>query len=72
MDRSDGRISESEAKHLLYGIEGWIAIIHNLTRMSRPAVADYVDDFFTRLLFQADDALATSVLEQLSPDAEIK
>ena len=46
--------------------------MHNLTRMSRPAVADYVDEFFTMLLFQADDALATSVLEQLSPEAEIK
>ncbi|EXJ84015.1 hypothetical protein A1O3_04682 [Capronia epimyces CBS 606.96] len=40
--------------------------------MSRSTVADYVDTFFTRTLFQADDALAASVLAtELAPDANI-
>lgn len=40
--------------------------------MSRPAVADFVDSFFTRTLFQADDNLAESVLStELAPDANI-
>lgn len=40
--------------------------------MPRAAVADFVDSFFTRILFQADDTLATSVLDtELAPDAEI-
>lgn len=40
--------------------------------MSRPAVADFVDSFFTRLLFQPDDSIATASLDELSPNAEIK
>ncbi|RAO70502.1 uncharacterized protein BHQ10_006514 [Talaromyces amestolkiae] len=40
--------------------------------MSRASVADFVDSFFTRTLFQADDTLAASVLDtDLSPDVEI-
>ena len=40
--------------------------------MSRPAVAGFVDSFFTRTLFQQDDVLATSVLDtELAPDATI-
>jgi hypothetical protein len=40
--------------------------------MSRPAVASFVDSFFTRTLFQADDELAASVLaRELDPDARI-
>ncbi|KAF1814420.1 hypothetical protein P152DRAFT_456674 [Eremomyces bilateralis CBS 781.70] len=40
--------------------------------MSRPAVADFVDSFFTRTLFQADDILAASVLAtELAADANI-
>jgi hypothetical protein len=40
--------------------------------MSRPLVADFVDAFFTRTLFQPDDTIATAILEaELSPDADI-
>lgn len=40
--------------------------------MSRAAVADFVDSFFTRTLFQADDTLATSALDtDLAPNVEI-
>lgn len=40
--------------------------------MSRSAVADFVDSFFTRTLFQADDGLAASVLAtDLASDANI-
>ncbi|KAI1630013.1 hypothetical protein EDD37DRAFT_77730 [Exophiala viscosa] len=40
--------------------------------MSRPAVADFVDSFFTNTLFQADDKLAASVLAtELASDANI-
>ena len=40
--------------------------------MSRAAVADFVDSFFTRILFQADDKLAASALDiELASDAEI-
>jgi hypothetical protein len=41
--------------------------------MSRAPVADFVDSFFTRTLFQADDdSLAVSVLdEELAPNIEI-
>ncbi|WVQ81679.1 hypothetical protein IAT38_003804 [Cryptococcus sp. DSM 104549] len=40
--------------------------------MSRPQVAEFVDAFFKRSLFQEDDALATSVLaDELSEDAQI-
>lgn len=40
--------------------------------MSRATVADFVDSFFTRSLFQSDDAVAASVLDtDLSPDVEI-
>ncbi|WVF67225.1 hypothetical protein IAT40_001973 [Kwoniella sp. CBS 6097] len=37
--------------------------------MSRPAVADFVDSFFVRTLFQDDEALAVKTLEEeLAPD----
>ncbi|WRT68784.1 uncharacterized protein IL334_005764 [Kwoniella shivajii] len=40
--------------------------------MTRPLVADIVDSFFTRVLFQEDDQLASSTLtEELSADAII-
>jgi len=40
--------------------------------MSRSTVADFVDSFFTRTLFQADDKLAASVLAtELALDANI-
>lgn len=40
--------------------------------MSRPVAATFVDSFFTRTLFQQDDALAESVLAaDLAPDATI-
>lgn len=40
--------------------------------MSRASVADFVDSFFTRTLFQADDGLAASVLAtELASDAII-
>ncbi|KAF4126549.1 hypothetical protein GMORB2_0285 [Geosmithia morbida] len=40
--------------------------------MPRPAVADFVDSFFTRALFQPDDAQAASALDtDLAPDATI-
>ncbi|KIV79066.1 hypothetical protein PV11_06653 [Exophiala sideris] len=40
--------------------------------MSRPVVADFVDSFFTRTLFQGDDKLAASVLAtELASDASI-
>lgn len=40
--------------------------------MPRPAVADFVDSFFTRALFQPDDQLAASALAtELAPDANI-
>ncbi|WVQ94818.1 hypothetical protein IAU59_001901 [Kwoniella sp. CBS 9459] len=40
--------------------------------MSRPAVADFVDSFFIRTLFQDDGALAVKTLEEeLAPDAVI-
>jgi hypothetical protein len=41
--------------------------------MSRAAVADFVDSFFTRTLFQDDDdTLAASVLDtDLAPNVEI-
>lgn len=41
-------------------------------QMPRAAVADFVDSFFTRTLFQADDGLAASVLAtELASDAII-
>ncbi|WVW79184.1 hypothetical protein I302_101150 [Kwoniella bestiolae CBS 10118] len=41
--------------------------------MSRPAVANFVDSFFSRTLFQPDDGLASSVLSaELALDAAIK
>nr|XP_019047905.1 hypothetical protein I302_04525 [Kwoniella bestiolae CBS 10118]OCF26835.1 hypothetical protein I302_04525 [Kwoniella bestiolae CBS 10118] len=40
--------------------------------MSRPAVANFVDSFFSRTLFQPDDGLASSVLSaELALDAAI-
>lgn len=43
-----------------------------LIKMSRATVADFVDSFFTRILFQADDTIAASVLDtDLAPDVEI-
>jgi hypothetical protein len=40
--------------------------------MSRAIVADFVDSFFTRTLFQGDDTLAASVLDtDLAPQVEI-
>ncbi|OCF44419.1 hypothetical protein I317_01679 [Kwoniella heveanensis CBS 569] len=40
--------------------------------MPRPAVADFVDSFFIRTLFQDDEALAVKTLEEeLAPDAAI-
>ncbi|OCF34174.1 hypothetical protein I316_04124 [Kwoniella heveanensis BCC8398] len=40
--------------------------------MPRPAVADFVDSFFIKTLFQDDEALAVKTLEEeLAPDAAI-
>ncbi|WWC73364.1 uncharacterized protein I206_107331 [Kwoniella pini CBS 10737] len=40
--------------------------------MPKPSVAEFVDAFFTRTLFQDDDVVASSVLaSELSPDAVI-
>lgn len=41
--------------------------------MPRLAIADFVDDFFRRALFQEDDAVAISALAgELSENAQIK